>query len=447
MEFKLTNTLSRKKELFIPLENKKVKIYVCGITPYDYSHIGHGRSYVNFDILIRTLKLLGYQVTYVRNITDVDDKLLNKAQKEGDINNYIKIAEFFTKAYHKDMSRLNCLSPDIEPKVTQHIDQIINFIQKLIDNKNAYLIENDVYFDVSSFSDYGKLSGKRLEDLQAGARIDIDKRKKNPADFVLWKGNDQNLFWKSPWGYGRPGWHIECSVMAKEYLGKTIDIHGGGMDLIFPHHENEVAQSESLHSKPFAKYWMHNAFININKEKMSKSLGNFFTLKVIFEKINPMVLRFFFLQHHYKTPIEFNFEDIKGAQTAYQKLINIFSDIKIDSIKSLSLKAFENYDFLKEMIEALCDDLNTPKLLGILFENLNKIKNSEEFKKITKKFLNQSLGFTFEPIEEKIEITSEIKNLIEQREQARKNKDWKLADQIRDELNKMGYKVQDKKIG
>ena len=445
MEFKLTNTLSKKKEVFKSIEDKKVKMYVCGVTPYDYSHIGHGRSYVNFDILVRTLKLLGYNVTYIRNITDIDDKLLNRAEKElGDSAKYKEIAEKYTQLYHEDMQALNNLPPTVEPKATEHIEQMITFIKQLIDERKAYLIGSDVYFDVSSFPEYGKLSGKKLEDLQAGARIKVDERKKNPEDFVLWKGNDQQMFWKTPWGYGRPGWHIECSVMAQDYLGETIDIHGGGMDLIFPHHENEIAQSESLHKKPFAKYWMHNAFINVNKEKMSKSLGNFFTLREVLKSINPMVLRFYFLQHHYKTPIEFNLNDLNAAETAYKKIVKaLFSKEKV---KNYSLEEYEKYNFIKEMIASLCDDLNTPKLLGVLFENLDKIKESPELIEATRSFLNQVLGLTLEQLEEEKEITPEIEELIKKREQARKEKNWKVADEIRDKLKEKGYELQDKKL-
>ncbi len=279
--------------------------------------------------------------------------------------------------------------------------------------------------------------------MQAGARVEVDKRKRNAADFALWKGSEGEMFWKTPWGYGRPGWHIECSVMAKEHLGETIDIHGGGMDLIFPHHENEIAQSECLHEKPFAKYWMHNAFVNINKEKMSKSLGNILMLWQIFEKFDPQVLRFYFLQHHYKTPIEFSFDDLKSAEVAYKKILATLSPSS-KTAKNICLEEFEQYDFIKEMIEGLCDDLNTPKLLGILFENLGKIRESKELKNVTASFLNQVLGLTFEPIEK--EITPEIQELIKKREEARKEKNWEVADQIRDQLKNLEYEVQDKKI-
>ncbi|MBD3231526.1 cysteine--tRNA ligase, partial [Candidatus Dependentiae bacterium] len=440
-----TNTLSRKKEVFKPLKNKTVKLYVCGVTPYDYSHIGHGRCYVNFDVLFRFLQLMGYKVKYTRNLTDIDDKILNKAKEEyGDQTKYEEIAKKFTKFFHQDMQALNCLPPTYEPTVTQNIPEIIQFIEKLIEKKHAYVIDNDVYFDVLSFPEYGKLSGKKLEGLKTGARVEINSRKKHPADFVLWKGNKDNLFWKSPWGYGRPGWHIECSVLASKYLGSSIDIHGGGIDLIFPHHENEIAQSESLYNQKFVNTWIHNAFVNINKEKMSKSLGNFFTLKTIFETINPMVLRFFFLQHHYKTPIEFNLKDTKAAQVAYKKLIMALDpNEKINH--EFSLLEYRKYPIIEQMIHSLCDDLNTPKVLGEVFGNLNEIRKNLQLRKMIKAFLKQALGLTCESIEEKREITPKIEELIKKREQARKEKNWQVADEIRDKLKQLGYEIKDAK--
>jgi cysteinyl-tRNA synthetase len=280
--------------------------------------------------------------------------------------------------------------------------------------------------------------------LQAGVRIKLDTRKKNPEDFVLWKGNDKHEFWKTEWGYGRPGWHLECSVMSRVYLGDTIDIHGGGMDLIFPHHENEVAQSESITGKPFVKYWMHNAFVNINREKMSKSLGNFFTLRVVFEKFDPMVLRFFFLQHQYKMPLEFNLNDLHASQTTYKKLVTVFADVQADDV---ILEDVKQYHVVEQMVRALCDDLNTPKLFGILFESLHDIKQDEYLKKKVKSFLVQVLGLTLEPLkEEEISITPEIQELIVKREQARAEKNWERADKIRNQLRDLGYKVQDKRL-
>ncbi|MFH1461897.1 MAG: cysteine--tRNA ligase [bacterium] len=444
MKLFLTNTLSRKKEEFIPLHDKKVKMYVCGVTPYADSHIGHGRCYTNFDILYRLLMFLGYDVSYVRNITDIDDKILNKAEAEGDITKHTIIAQKYTKSFQQDMQSLNNLNPNLEPRVTENIEEIIAFIKELIDKGHAYILGQDVYFDINSFSDYGKFSGKKLEDLKMGSRIEIDERKKHPADFVLWKGNQENLFWKAPWGYGRPGWHIECSVLVQRYLGETIDIHGGGMDLIFPHHENEIAQSECHNSKEFSKYWIHNAFININKEKMSKSLGNFFTIRMIFEKFDPMVLRFYFLQHQYKTPIEFTLEGLSAAQVAYKKFVKLFEDVG-DNV-ALSLNNIETNPVLNDLVAALCDDLNTPRVLGIIFENSEKIKNDKNLAKIIKAFVMQILGLNLLVIDEEQEITPEIQELIEKREQARLEKNWLVSDQIRDQLLLLGYKLQDKKI-
>lgn len=450
-KLQLTNTFSHKKEEFITLTENKVLLYACGVTPYDYAHIGHGRSFVHVDTLVRFLRFLDYDVTFVRNITDIDDKILAKAKKAGDIMNYKSISQFFIDLYNQEMKLLNCLKPDFEPKVTEHIDRIIEFVQGLVKKGSAYIVDHDVYFDVASFEDYGKLSGKNLEELQAGARVEINEKKRNSADFVLWKGNDEDLFWKSPWGYGRPGWHIECSALAKEYLGESIDIHCGGMDLIFPHHENERAQSESLHNKIFAKYWVHNALLNIDKEKMSKSLGNILSLKEIFEKYDPMVLRYYFLQHQYRTPIEFSFEMLDSAKVAYKKLINLFelvtSEEQENTSTTITNEAYTKHAFLAEMVDALCDDLNMPKLLGVLFENLGTIRAHSELKVLTKKFLQQVTGLTFDSLEkDNIEITPEIENLIKKREEARESKNWKVADEIREQLVKLGYEIQDKKI-
>ncbi|MFH1644605.1 MAG: cysteine--tRNA ligase [bacterium] len=443
MKLKLTNTLSREQEIFKPISNDKVLMYVCGITPYDFSHIGHGRCYVSFDVLFRLLKFLGYKVNYVRNFTDIDDKILAKADREG--KDYKQISEEFIKQFHEDMFALNCLHPTKEPKVTENIGSIIKFVKELIDKGFAYIANGDIYFDVKKFKDYGKLSGRNLDELQAGARVDVNEIKQNPADFALWKGNDQELFWRSPWGYGRPGWHIECSVMAKDFLGENIDIHGGGQDLIFPHHENEIAQSESIYSKPFAKYWVHNAFVNIDKEKMSKSLGNILSLQEIFKKFDPMVLRFYFLQHQYTTPLEFSFENLKAAQTAYKKLVNAFKDV--DDI-SVNVEKIElRNDFTTQVLQALCDDLNTPKALGFVFENLDSIKKDEQSGQVIKYLLTNIFGLTLKSLKEKeIKITPEIEELIKQREEARINKDFELADQIRDKLKLLGFEVKDKKI-
>ena len=297
----LTNTMSGLKEEFIPIDPPQIKMYVCGITPYDYAHLGHGRCYVTFDVLYRLLKFLGYQVTYVRNFTDIDDKIINRAIK--DFNNpadYKIITDKYISTFEEDMSLLNCQRPTYEPRVTQTINEIIEFIKGLVDSGIAYVSNGDVYFSIKKFKDYGKLSKRTKEDVLAGARVEVREEKHDPLDFALWKSSKDGIGWQSPWGLGRPGWHIECSAMAEKYLGKQIDIHGGGMDLIFPHHENEIAQSEGLNSIPFVKYWFHNAFITVDQEKMSKSLGNFITLKDAFKQVDPMILRYYFVSHHYR---------------------------------------------------------------------------------------------------------------------------------------------------
>ncbi len=447
MDIKLNNTLAKKEEIFVSQTPGKATMYVCGVTPYGHAHIGHGRCYVTFDVLFRLLKAIGYDVKYARNFTDIDDKILKKAKEDhGNISHYKKIADKFIESFQKDVDALNCEKPTFEPRVTENIPEIIEFIEGLIKEGKAYVVGHDVYFDISSFPDYGKLSGRKIEDLLAGSRVEVVKDKKNPFDFALWKGNEEGLFWKSPWGHGRPGWHIECSVLARKYLGDTIDIHGGGMDLIFPHHENEVAQSEALMKKTFARYWIHNAFVNLAKEKMSKSLGNILTLDDVFKKYDPMVLRFYYMQHHYRTPIEFSFEGLEAAKKAYKKLVNIFSDVKVSDEYKFS-KEDENNPVLFEMINALVDDLNTPKLIGIIFEYSQDIINNFATKEKVKQFLVATTGLTFDLLpEEEVEITPEIQELINQREKARKEKNWKLADEIRDKLKEMGVDVQDKKI-
>lgn len=440
-----TNTLTQKKEDFAVTNNKKVAMYVCGITPYDYPHIGHGRCYVTFDLVYRLLTFLGYDVVYARNFTDIDDKIINRAQKElQDPNRFNEIANRYIKAFGRDMKSLNCLQPKYEPCVTQTIPQIIAFVQGLIQKGAAYEIDGSVYFRVATFAPYGQLSKQNIEQLQAGARVEVDTCKENSLDFALWKKDDV-VGYQSPWGQGRPGWHIECSAMAHDIFKGTVDIHGGGMDLMFPHHENEIAQSESLYPAPFVRFWLHNAFVRINKEKMSKSLGNFFTLHEIFEKFDPMVLRFYFLKHHYKNPLDFSFDDVTSAETTYKRLINFFADVSeksihdIDSVKKNLLVA--------DMITMLEDDLNTSGVFGILFEKMPILQNDSHAKALVKYFIVHVLGLTLESIASKsVEITPEIQKLLEQREAARKAKNWALADQLRDQLQSLGIDVHDKKL-
>jgi len=376
-KIKLSNTLTGQKQEFKPLEPHRVKLYVCGVTPYDHAHIGHGRCYVSFDLLYRLLQFLGYDVTYVRNLTDMDDKILKRAQEQfGDIQRYKDVTDPMIKSYHDDMHKLNTLPPDYEPRVTENIPEIIEFVQGLIEAGKAYQANGDVYFSVRSFPEYGKLSKHNIEDLKSGARVEVSELKKDPLDFALWKSEPEGTFYKSPWGWGRPGWHIECSAMAKKQLGETIDIHAGGQDLIFPHHENEIAQSESLSGKPFARFWLHNGFVRINQEKMSKSLGNFFTLKQIFEQFDPIALRYYLLTHQYKMPIDFSFDDLEGAQKAYQRLARVFDAVKCTQ-EQLNVREGQS-KIVDEMLEFLTDDLNTPGMFGVLFENLDKLKENED---------------------------------------------------------------------
>lgn len=443
---KITNTLTGQKEIFTSMQPSVVRLYVCGITPYDYAHIGHGRVYVTFDVLYRLLSLMGYEVSYCRNFTDIDDKLLARAARElGDEKEYRSVANKFIAAYQEDMHALNCLKPSFEPKVTECIPEIISFVQGLIEQGKAYVVDGDVYYHIPSFPSYGKLSKQKLEDLEVGARVEENTKKKNPLDFALWKGESQGQFWQSPWGWGRPGWAIECSAMAAKHLGKQIDIHAGGMDLIFPHHENEIAQSEGLFNETFSRYWMHNAFVQINKEKMSKSLGNFFTLRDVFKQFDPMVIRFYYLSHHYKSPLDFSVDDIEATQKSYQRLCRVFKEhVAFNHESSEQLR--ESW-IVDEMLGYLNDDLNTPGMLGVLFENLSELQRNPHQACRVKAVLQGVLGLTLDPLPEKeIAITSQMEDLIAAREKARADKNWKLADEIRDQLSTLGYIAQDKKL-
>lgn len=438
------NTLSGKKEPFKPIKEGKVSLYVCGITPYDYAHLGHGRVYVSFDVLYRLLTFLGYDVTYCRNFTDIDDKIIARAQKElGDPHKFEQISQKYIDTYQEDMKALNCLPPKYQPLVTQTLPEIIAFVEGLIEQGKAYQSNGDVYFDISSFPSYGKLSKHKLEDLIAGARVEVNEKKKSPLDFALWKHAEANEpGWESPWGRGRPGWHIECSAMAEKFLGDTLDMHAGGLDLIFPHHENEIAQSEALHNKQFVNYWMHNGFVRINQEKMSKSLGNFFTLRDVFKQFDPMVVRFYYLNHHYKAPLDFAFDDLQVAQKTYQRLCKALN-VECASMTDAQLK---ESPIVQKMINFLVDDLNTPGMWGVVFESLPELQKDPQQLCAVKIFLQKVLGLTLIPLPEKeIEITPEMQKLITEREQARVAKDWKRADELRDKLREMGYQVQDKK--
>jgi cysteinyl-tRNA synthetase len=374
------NTLTRKKEEFVPLEPGKVRLYVCGVTVYDLCHIGHARSAIVFDVIYRYLRHSGYDVAFVRNFTDIDDKIIRRANEEG--ADYRTIADRYIAAFNEDMDALGVLRPSHEPLATEHIPHMLVIIQTLMDKGIAYQSGSDVYFQVERFPDYGKLSGRSLDDMMAGARVEVDANKRNPLDFVLWKGSKPGEpAWESQWGPGRPGWHIECSAMGTHLLGKTFDIHGGGKDLIFPHHENEIAQSEAAFDEPFVRYWLHNGFVNINNEKMSKSLGNFFTIRDILKQVHPEALRLFVLSKHYRSPVDFSDESIaeaeRGLERFYSSLVTIQQRAGIPAETTLPDKQLQSQDadlfgmlvgFPTKFQEAMDNDFNTALAIGHLFE-------------------------------------------------------------------------------
>ncbi len=380
---KLYNTLTKTKEEFVPLHPGEVRMYSCGPTVYNYFHIGNARPFIIFDVFRRYMEYKGYKVTFVQNFTDIDDKMIQRAKEEG--ITVKELAEKFIEEYFKDADALGIRRADYHPRATEHIDDIIEFIQKLMDKGLAYQAGNDVYFDTSAYEDYGKLSGQSLEDLEMGARIDINEAKKNPMDFVLWKGQKPGEpAWDSPWGPGRPGWHIECSVMSTKYLGETIDIHSGGQDLIFPHHENEIAQSEGLTGKPFARYWLHNGYINVDNRKMSKSLGNFFTVRDIIKEFDPEVVRLFMLSSHYRNPINFSRELLEQEQSALERLYNAKHNLEYLLESAPDRPADEEEKqfldklprFVKDFEEAMEDDINTADAVGVIFDLVREINTS-----------------------------------------------------------------------
>ncbi|MGB9779911.1 MAG: cysteine--tRNA ligase [Caldanaerobacter sp.] len=455
---KLYNTMTRTKEEFVPLKDKVVNMYVCGPTVYNYIHIGNARAFIVFDTVRRYLEYKGYTVNYVQNFTDIDDKIINRAKEENTTEK--AIAERFIEEYFKDADALGIKRATVHPKATDHIADIIEFIKILIDKGYAYVVDGNVYFETAKFKDYGKLSKKNIEELMAGARVEIDEKKKNPLDFALWKAQKPGEpAWDSPWGKGRPGWHIECSVMSTKYLGKTLDIHAGGPDLIFPHHENEIAQSEAAYDQPFSKYWMHIGYLNVNNEKMSKSKGNFFTVRELTEKYDPEVLRLFMLMAHYRSPINFSLELLDQAKSAYERLTNTVVNLKYltnitidreltDEEKKLIAK-FDEYK--KQFEEAMDDDFNTADAISVLFEmaktaNANLSGNSSKklVEYILEMFLKLSdvLGLSYKSAKLEIE-DEEILKLIEERQKARKEKNWKLADEIRDKLKEKGIILED----
>ena len=455
MAIQLYNTLTRKKETFVPLEEGKVKMYVCGPTVYNYIHIGNARPAIVFDTVRRYMEYRGYEVQYVSNFTDVDDKLIRAANQLGE--SVPAIADRFINAYYEDVTALGCQKADVHPRVMENMDIIIDFISQLVEKGYAYESAGDVYFRTRKFDDYGKLSHQSIDDLQVGARIEVGDRKQDDLDFALWKAaKEGEIYWESPWGPGRPGWHIECSAMAKKYLGETIDIHAGGQDLTFPHHENEIAQSEALSGKLFSRYWMHNGYINIDNEKMSKSLGNFVLVHDIIKKHNPQVLRFFMLSVHYRNPINYSEELLESTRAAFERLTTSYQNLKHRKEASTDLTD-TNQEWLEkiaklhhEYIEAMDDDFNTAKAISVLFD-LSKLANYYLLEKntavevidaFTTQFeeLFHVLGLTFEKEEM---LDEEIDALIEKRIQARKDRNFQLSDQIRDQLKDMNIILED----
>ncbi len=446
------NSLTRQKEDFVPMVEGKVGIYVCGITTYDYCHLGHARMLVAFDVIVRYLRERGFDVTYVRNITDIDDKILNRAAENGEY--FTDLTDRFIKAMHEDEKALAILSPDLEPRATGHIEQIIDMIRVLVENDYAYRADNgDVYFSVLNFDDYGKLSGKKLDELLDGARIEIGELKKDPRDFVLWKASsDDGVGWDSPWGYGRPGWHIECSAMSTCALGDQFDIHGGGSDLLFPHHENEVAQSEAATGTQFANIWMHNGPLRIDDEKMSKSLGNFFTVREVLKQYDAELIRHFLIASHYRSPINYSLDALQQSASILQRFYTALNGLDIAGAKTLANSRFE-----KAFRAAMDDDFNTPEAFSVLFElakevNKQKTDNPGEAAQLGAllKRLGGVLGILQQDPAAFLQGTGSedvdadrVEALIAAREQARADKNWEEADRIRDELAAMKVVVED----
>jgi cysteinyl-tRNA synthetase len=484
MSLRIYNTLTKKKEEFIPFRKGKVAMYVCGVTVYDRCHIGHARAAVVFDVIFRFLRYLGYEVTYVRNYTDVDDKIIKRANQEG--VSCQEIAERYIREYEEDMGALGTERPTHEPRATENISQIIALVQKLVEKGFAYPVEGDVYFSVEKFSSYGKLSGRDLEEMRAGARVEVDERKNNPLDFALWKSSKPGEpEWDSPWGRGRPGWHIECSAMSQRYLGESFDIHGGGKDLIFPHHENEIAQAEAATGKPFVRFWIHNGFVNIDHEKMSKSLGNILAIRDLLQDHQSEALRLFLLANHYRSPVDFSLQNMVEARASLDRFyyalqeIEAFLTQKGESRPSTTPKPPQGvarelhekiFSAKGKFLEAMEDDFNTALALGSLHDltrTLNRAIGEKSFRQDPaaaallaegKNFLLESgqiLGlFQMAPVDyfasqrrkflkSKGLREEEIMELIAQRKAARQAKDWALADEIRVRANDLGVILED----
>ncbi|MCW8941973.1 MAG: cysteine--tRNA ligase [Gammaproteobacteria bacterium] len=455
---KIHNSQSRKKEIFQPIEPGKVKMYVCGMTVYDLCHLGHARVLVVFDAVTRYLRFSGYDVTYVRNITDIDDKIIARANENGE--DFTALTDRFIQAMHEDAAELGVLPPDEEPRATTSMQDIINMVQTLIDKGHAYTAEaedddapGDVYYDVSTFESYGRLSGKKLEDLRAGERVAVDERKDDPLDFVLWKAaKPGEPSWDSPWGKGRPGWHIECSAMSTCCLGNHFDIHGGGQDLQFPHHENEIAQSEAATGETFVNLWMHNGFVRIDNEKMSKSLGNFFTVREILKLYKGEEIRYFVLASQYRSPLNYSDQLLDTARTALSRLYNTLRDLDVPEGYD------ENDAAVEKFKQAMDDDFNTPEALAVIFDlanQVNRLRQADADAALHKAAVLKKLANVLGLLEQdpvkflqsgagESEDGTDIDALVAARNAARENKDWAEADRIRDELDAMGIVLEDK---
>ncbi len=490
MALTVYNTLGNRKETFVTISPGKVKMYVCGVTVYDLCHIGHARANVAFDIIVRYLRYRGFEVTFVRNFTDVDDKIIDRANREA--TDYLTIANRYIDAFHSDFDRMGLVRPDVEPRATEHVPDIVDLVARLVASGKAYVVDGDVYYSVRGFGGYGKLSGKNPEELRSGARVEVDVRKRDPLDFALWKASKPGEpAWESPWGPGRPGWHIECSAMAMRHLGETFDIHGGGKDLVFPHHENEIAQSEGATGKPFARFWIHNGFVTVDREKMSKSLGNFFTLRDVLAAVQPEVLRFFLASSHYRSPIDYSDRSLADARAGVDRLYR--AKEKAGACASAGVEASavpdgNGFATLRDaparFVEAMDDDFNTAAALGRLFEAvriLNRLSPADPSAERERagRFL---AGYRLlDPLFEVLGLLrldpkdyfqapvvapgkgaagspdagggalplpeDEIERRIEERRAARARKDFALADRIRQELDARGIVLEDSKTG
>lgn len=458
-ELSIYNTLSGKKEIFNPIEEGKIRMYVCGMTVYDYCHIGHARVMVGFDVITRFLRHIGYDVTYVRNITDVDDKIFNRAAENGEA--FDALTARFIDAMHEDEKSLGVLPPDQEPRATAHMGQIIDMIQTLIDKDYAYAADNgDVYYSIAKFETYGKLSKKKIEDLQAGARVGVEELKRDPMDFALWKAaKEGEASWESPWGNGRPGWHIECSAMSTCCLGNTFDIHGGGPDLKFPHHENEIAQSEGATGETYVNYWMHAGAIRVGKDKMSKSLGNFKTIREELKTYSGEVIRYFLISSHYRSQVEYSPESLSEAQSGLDRFYQSLRGIDLQSLEGVEL----SQDHVERFKKAMCDDFNTPEALAVMFDlvkELNVARQQEESEKVaqlahTLRTFGEVLGILQSDPESYFKgdaaeggmSDDEIDSLVAARVEARANKEWAESDRIRDLLAEQGIVIDDGKDG